>query len=194
MTECPTVCLDIEKFDKVVYNLLSNAMKFTPEGGSITVKVRPEGGNCLLEVQDTGIGILPEQIPLLFERFRQAEGSENRSYEGTGLGLALVKELVELHGGKVTVASVYGQGTTFSVWLLPGSAHLPQHQVLDEVAEVNLHRAAVELADLELIEEETEEDKLQEQHTLQPSTFGCSILVVDDNPDLRRYVSNISDS
>jgi adenylate cyclase len=62
---------------------------------------------------------------------------------------------------------------------------------LDEVAEVNLHRAAVELADLELIEEETEEDKLQEQHTLQPSTFGCSILVVDDNPDLRRYVSNI---
>jgi adenylate cyclase len=191
MTECPTVCLDIEKFDKVVYNLLSNAMKFTPEGGSITVKVRPEGGNCLLEVQDTGIGILPEQIPLLFERFRQAEGSENRSYEGTGLGLALVKELVELHGGKVTVASVYGQGTTFSVWLLPGSAHLPQHQVLDEVAEVNLHRAAVELADLDLIEEETEEDKLQEQHTLQPSTFGCSILVVDDNPDLRRYVSNI---
>ncbi|MBF2009697.1 MAG: response regulator [Chlorogloeopsis fritschii C42_A2020_084] len=188
MAECSTVCLDMEKFDKVVYNLLSNAMKFTPEGGSISVRVQPQGENCLLQVQDTGIGILKEQIPLLFERFRQAEGSENRSYEGTGLGLALVKELVEIHGGKVTVESVYGEGTTFSVWLIPGSAHLPPEQVLEASVEVNISRAAVELADLELIEEGIGEEQVT---STQPLTPGSSILVVDDNPDLRTYVSGI---
>ncbi|MEM7716818.1 MAG: GAF domain-containing protein, partial [Cyanobacteria bacterium P01_A01_bin.68] len=108
--ECPVIYLDMEKFDKVVYNLLSNAMKFTPEGGNITIRVKPEGKKCLLQVQDTGIGIKQEQISDLFERFRQAEGSENRSYEGTGLGLALVKELVEVHAGEVSVDSEYGKG------------------------------------------------------------------------------------
>ncbi|NET72557.1 MAG: GAF domain-containing protein, partial [Sphaerospermopsis sp. SIO1G2] len=78
--ECPTVYLDMERFDKVLYNLLSNAMKFTPDGGKIIVRLYNEGNACILQVQDTGIGILPEQIPYLFERFRQAEGSENRSY------------------------------------------------------------------------------------------------------------------
>ncbi len=107
--ECPTVYLDMEKFDKVIYNLLSNAMKFTPERGTISVKLQFEDDRCILQVEDTGIGIVQEQIPHLFERFRQAEGSANRSYEGSGLGLALVKELVELHGGKVTVESVYGR-------------------------------------------------------------------------------------
>jgi adenylate cyclase len=189
MAECPKVYLDMEKFDKVVYNLLSNAMKFTPEGGTITVAIQSQNNHCILTVEDTGIGILPEQIPLLFERFRQAEGSENRSYEGTGLGLALVKELVELHGGKVIVESVYGQGTIFSVWLIPGSTHLPQAQVSEVTVEVNLSRAAVELADLELIEEGTgEEDFSTSPETL---TASSSILVVDDNPDLRAYVSGI---
>ncbi|MCX7594166.1 MAG: response regulator [Fischerella sp.] len=191
-SECPRVYLDIEKFDKVVYNLLSNAMKFTPEGGTITVAVQFHGDNCILTVKDTGIGILPEQIPLLFERFRQAEGSENRSYEGTGLGLALVKELVELHGGEVTVESVYGKGTTFNVRLLPGSTHLPQNQVIDTPAEVNISRAAVELADLELMEEEMGSGTEKEEENTDFSTLPhSSILVVDDNPDLRTYVSGI---
>jgi adenylate cyclase len=191
-SECLRVYLDMEKFDKVVYNLLSNAMKFTPEGGTITVGVKSHGDNCILTVKDTGIGILQEQIPLLFERFRQAEGSENRSYEGTGLGLALVKELVELHGGKVTVESVYGEGTTFSVWLLAGSTHLPQSQVMDAPAEVNISRAAIELADLELIEEEMRSGRETEEGNTDFSTFPhSSILVVDDNPDLRTYVSSI---
>ncbi len=83
--------LDLERFDKIIYNLLSNAMKFTPAGGTITLRVEPMGNHCRLQVTDTGIGIKPEQIPYLFERFRQAEGSANRSYEGSGLGLALVK-------------------------------------------------------------------------------------------------------
>jgi len=112
---CPPLYIDADKFDKVLYNLFSNAMKFTPAGGKITVRVEPVGNCCLLLVKDTGIGITTEQIPHLFERFRQAEGSTNRSYEGSGLGLALVKELVELHGGQVLVESVYGEGSTFTV-------------------------------------------------------------------------------
>ncbi|MEH2200427.1 response regulator [Nostoc sp.] len=198
LDECSPVYLDMEKFDKVIYNLLSNAMKFTPEGGTIAVRLKSERERCILQVQDTGIGIVQEQIPYLFERFRQAEGSANRSYEGSGLGLALVKELVELHGGQVTVESVYGQGTTFSLWLLTGNAHLPAQQILETPAEVNTSRASVELADLELVESttdnieditinssphiDTQDSALKTQH---------SILVVDDNPDLRTYVSEI---
>ncbi|QKQ74319.1 response regulator [Nostoc sp. TCL240-02] len=198
LDECSPVYLDMEKFDKVVYNLLSNAMKFTPEGGTISVRLKSEQDRCILQVQDTGIGIVKEQIPHLFERFRQAEGSANRSYEGSGLGLALVKELVELHGGHVTVESVYGQGTTFNLWLVTGNGHLPVQQVLETPAEVNTSRASVELADLELVESttdnieditinfspniDTQDSALKTQH---------SILVVDDNPDLRTYVSEI---
>ena len=71
MQECPLLYLDLERFDKVIYNLLSNAVKFTPEGGKITLKVESAGAHCLLQVKDTGIGIRTEQIPYLFERFRQ---------------------------------------------------------------------------------------------------------------------------
>lgn len=213
LDECSTVYLDMEKFDKVVYNLLSNAMKFTPEGGTISIRLKSENDRCILQVQDTGIGVVKEQIPHLFERFRQAEGSANRSYEGSGLGLALVKELVELHGGQVTVESVYGEGTTFSLWLVTGNAHLPALQVLETPTELNTSRASVELADLELVDSTTDniEDitrnfspsidtqdsalKTQQRQTAQQGeplhTAGSSILVVDDNPDLRTYVSEI---
>ncbi|MBD2296896.1 response regulator [Anabaena sphaerica FACHB-251] len=202
--ECPTVYLDMEKFDKVVYNLLSNAMKFTPNGGKITVRLFNDGNACILQIQDTGIGILPEQIPHLFERFRQAEGSENRSYEGSGLGLSLVKELVELHGGEVRVQSVYGQGTQFSIRLLTGPDHLPPEQLLDTPYELNISRANVELADLEHLESTADNteftsrnlspslqtgDSNGQVHT-HPSTEQL-ILVVDDNPDMRAYVSEI---
>ncbi|MEH2254826.1 response regulator [Nostoc sp.] len=198
LDECSIVYLDMEKFDKVVYNLLSNAMKFTPEGGTIGVRLKSERDRCILQVQDTGIGIVKEQIPYLFERFRQAEGSANRSYEGSGLGLALVKELVELHGGQVTVESVYGEGTTFSLWLMTGNAHLPAQQVLETPTELNASRASVELADLELVESTTDniEDitiNLSPSIDTQDSAHKTqhSILVVDDNPDLRTYVSEI---
>ncbi|WP_414518762.1 response regulator [Nostoc sp. PCC 9305] len=198
LDECSTVYLDMEKFDKVVYNLLSNAMKFTPEGGTISVRLKSERDRCILQVQDTGIGIVKEQIPHLFERFRQAEGSANRSYEGSGLGLALVKELVELHGGQVTVESVYGEGTTFSLWLVTGNAHLPAQQVLETPTELNTNRASVELADLELVESTTDNIEnitinLSPSVDTQDSAHKTqhSILVVDDNPDLRTYVSEI---
>ena len=193
---CPSIYLDIERFDKVIYNLLSNAMKFTPAGGVITISVDKAGEYCLLKVQDTGIGIRQEQIPFLFERFRQAEVSANRSYEGSGLGLALVKELVELHGGKVAVESVYGQGTTFKVWLQTGTTHLPVEQVLEVPAEFDASKLAVELADVAAELEETEELQAtaQEENIAQVNSQQdavATILMVDDNPDLRNYVSRI---
>ncbi len=187
LNACPLVYLDPEKFDKVLYNLLSNAMKFTNAGGIIAIKVEPAGDHIRIQVKDTGIGIRTEQIPHLFERFRQAEGSVNRSYEGSGLGLALVKELVELHGGQISVESIYEAGTTFTVWLQTGTAHLPIDQVLEVQTQVELSRAAVELADLELLEE----SKKEELSAGEVSSISPTILVVDDNPDLRAYVSRI---
>ena len=192
LTSCPQVYLDLEKFDKVLYNLLSNAMKFTLEGGTITVMLQPAGDHCLLKVTDTGIGIRPDQIPHLFERFRQAEGSANRSYEGSGLGLALVKELVDLHGGQISVESVYGSGTTFTVWLQTGMAHLPPQQLIEVQTEAQPSRAAVELADVEM---ELHEDHQSGEDGLLAGSLtkadASRILIVDDNPDLRTYVSTI---
>ncbi len=193
LQDCPLLYLDIERFDKVIYNLLSNAVKFTPEGGNITLTVAPAGAHCLLQVKDTGIGIRTEQIPYLFERFHQAEGSASRSYEGSGLGLALVKELVELHGGQISVESVYGEGTTFSVWLHFGSTHLPPERVLEIPAEFHSSKAAVELADVEadLSEDEAENNNFEALEPINSETVAGTVLVVDDNPDLRFYVSGI---
>ncbi|MDY7022013.1 MAG: response regulator, partial [Cyanobacteriota bacterium] len=193
---CEPVYLDLERFDKVLYNLLSNAMKFTPENGVIYVSLQSVNSYCQLQVRDTGIGIRHEQIPHLFERFRQAEGSTNRSYEGTGLGLALVKELVDLHQAQIQVDSVYGEGTTFTIWLQKGHEHLPSEQVLDVPAEFNTKRAAVELADIEIELSESDISPVEDgsgDETLTPDLeiFDNCILVVDDNPDLRRYLSSI---
>lgn len=194
LTRCTSVYVDLEKFDKVLYNLLSNAMKFTDAGGNITIKVEPAGDHVRLQISDTGIGIKKEQVPHLFERFRQAEGSVNRSYEGSGLGLALVKELVELHGGQISVESVYAEGTTFTVWLQTGTSHLPVEQVLEVPTEMQVSRAAVELADLEIefpVEEEEGTEEPQIKVAGVPSSTPSRVLIVDDNSDLRAYVSRI---
>ncbi|OIP75279.1 MAG: adenylate cyclase [Oscillatoriales cyanobacterium CG2_30_44_21] len=192
--DCPEIYLDLEKFDKVLYNLLSNAMKFTPSNGSITVTIAPDAANnkCILQMRDTGIGIRQDQLPLLFERFRQAEGSVNRSYEGSGLGLALVKELVKLHGGDISVSSDYGHGTTFAISLPIGKSHLPADQVTNLHADLQMSRASVELADLETdISLETDENiSISGDEEEEHSKTG-KILVVDDNRDLRGYLRRI---
>jgi signal transduction histidine kinase/response regulator RpfG family c-di-GMP phosphodiesterase len=193
---CSPVYLDMEKFDKVLYNLLSNAMKFTPSGKSITVRLKEIGGQAQLQVSDEGIGIREDQIPHLFERFRQADGSANRHYEGTGLGLSLVQELSELHGGKVSVQSVYGQGTTFTIDLPLGSGHLPANQVVEQVLQSEKGRAVVELSDIEMASASADRAvSLPPEAEGSPCAIasfeGAQILVVDDNPDLRAYVSSV---
>lgn len=203
LQDCPAIYLDLEKFDKVLYNLLSNAMKFTEAGGNISVTVQATRDQCQIQVQDTGVGIRADQLPYLFERFRQADGSASRSHEGSGLGLALVKELVELHGGKVSVASVYGKGTTFTVCLRPGKAHLPCDQVADTPIELEQSRATIELADLEteLHSQNGSKPRLengnlptvepQPQVTIPGTITPAKILVVEDNADMRNYVSSV---
>lgn len=198
----PAIFLDLEKFDKVLYNLLSNAIKFTEAGGTIEVNLRGGGDRCLIQVKDTGMGIRPDQIPHLFERFRQADGSASRSHEGSGLGLALVKELVELHGGSVTVESTYGEGTVFTVQLQTGRAHLPGEQVVETPAEPELSRAAIELADIETELQQDFQNAPADSLTL-PSYSGlpsdaiaspslvAKVLIVEDNADMRGYVSTV---
>lgn len=102
---------------QILFNLLSNAIKFTPKGGRVTLRVWQEENIAVLQVKDTGIGISRHQLPLLFQKFQQLESPYNRTYEGTGLGLALTKQLVELHGGRIEVDSTPGAGSTFTVWL-----------------------------------------------------------------------------
>jgi signal transduction histidine kinase/response regulator RpfG family c-di-GMP phosphodiesterase len=193
-SECPEIYLDLEKFDKVLYNLLSNAMKFTPSNGSVTVNIATEldGKHCILSVHDTGIGIRKDQIPFLFDRFRQAEGSVNRSYEGSGLGLSLVKELVNLHGGNISVTSDYGYGTTFAIAIPIGKQHLPADQVTSLPADLQISRASVELADLET-DLGLEEDLFinDSEHEESPHVPTGKILIVDDNRDLRGYLRRV---
>ena len=100
-----------------MYNLLSNAIKFTPENGKITINAKLMDHHIQIAVSDTGIGIKPEDMEKLFEAFRQVDGSYARRYEGTGLGLILTKRLIELHGGKIWVKSMYGKGSTFTFTL-----------------------------------------------------------------------------
>jgi len=106
---------DPRRVKQILLNLLSNAIKFTPEGGRVTLRIWVESGMAYLQVEDTGIGIPSNKMPLLFQKFQQLEHPYHRRYEGTGLGLALTKQLVELHGGRIEVESEVEVGSTFTV-------------------------------------------------------------------------------
>jgi signal transduction histidine kinase len=121
----PPVSGNATHLRQVVDNLLSNAVKFTPAGGTVTLNLHNTDHKVVLQVTDTGIGIAPEYQESIFERFYQLNGTSSRSYGGTGLGLALVKEVVETHGGTVTVQSMPGEGSTFQV-VLPALVSSPR--------------------------------------------------------------------
>ena len=123
-----TVYVDRDMWEKVVLNLLSNAFKFTLEG-SIRLALTERDGRVELTVQDTGSGIPEEEVPRVFERFHRVEGTRSRTHEGSGIGLALTCELVHLHGGDIAVSSRAGDGSTFTVRIPTGSAHLPQDRL-----------------------------------------------------------------
>lgn len=108
---------DQRRVKQILFNLLSNAIKFTPNGGNVTLKISRESNTAIFQIEDTGIGISPEQKPLLFKKFQQLDSAYNRQQGGTGLGLALTKQLVELHGGVIEVESTFNVGSTFTVKL-----------------------------------------------------------------------------
>jgi signal transduction histidine kinase len=132
VVDCPPlpdpVFVDRDMWEKIVLNLLSNAFKFTFEG-EVAVSLRAEGVHAELRVRDTGTGVPPEQVPRLFERFHRVENARGRTHEGSGIGLALVQELVKLHGGSISAESEVGRGTTFTVRVPLGTAHLPADQI-----------------------------------------------------------------
>ena len=123
------VYVDHPMWEKVVLNLLSNAFKFTFDG-EIAVSLQQVGRAAVLRVQDTGTGIPADEMPRLFERFHRVENAQGRTHEGSGIGLALVQELVKLHGGSITAESEVGRGTTFCVSIPLGTEHLPRDQVV----------------------------------------------------------------
>ncbi len=198
------VYVDRDMWEKIVLNLLSNAFKFTLAGG-IEVRLREQAQTVQLSVRDTGSGIPTEHLPRLFERFHRIEGTPSRTLEGTGIGLALVKELVTLHHGTIEVESVWGQGTTFIITLPKGKAHLPPERVDEPRTMTDTGLGAthyVEEALRWLPETEgvsTYEDiVLEGTDSLQYGGYGVAeslrnsdILWADDNADMRDYVRRL---
>jgi two-component system phosphate regulon sensor histidine kinase PhoR len=105
---------DQERLGRVFGNLIGNAIKFTPDGGTIMVRLTNDGESVRADVIDEGIGIAQDNLTRIFERFYQVDGSSKRRFRGTGLGLAIVKEIIDAHGGTITVSSEIGTGSTFS--------------------------------------------------------------------------------
>ncbi len=187
--------VDRDMWEKVVLNLLSNALKYTFDG-SITVRVAADGSDAVFSVTDTGIGIPAAEMPRLFERFHRIETAQARSTEGSGIGLALVKELVALHGGTITADSTEGAGTTVTVTVPLGAGHLPSDALIDPgsgrsssgIAEPYLQEALRWLpGDSRPIVTDTDPDM---PTATQAPTAGAParVLVADDNADMREYL------
>jgi PAS domain S-box-containing protein len=185
------VFVDRDMWEKVVLNLISNAFKFTLEG-SIRVAVDRAGKCARLRVIDTGAGIPRDQIPHLFERFHRVVGARGRSHEGTGIGLALVQELTRLHGGAVTVESSLSAGSTFTVEIPFGKAHLPP----ERIGAVRSQPSTSVRADA-YVEEALRwlppagNDGAALRETAEPGKRGRHILLADDNADMREYVAQL---
>ncbi|MFB6893226.1 SpoIIE family protein phosphatase [Kitasatospora sp. NPDC056327] len=183
------VLIDLGLWEKVMFNLLGNALKYTFDG-MIRVRTHRAGAYARVTVEDTGVGIPADEVPRLFERFHRVEGSRARSHEGSGIGLALVKELVELHGGTVAVDSVPGRGTRFAVDLPFAAASLPAGAPTAPRpggAEPFLREALGWLPDDDGAEGE------QPRADAEPGAgpVPAHVLVADDNADMRRYLTRI---
>ena len=206
----PETILDVDKVETMAANLLSNAIKFTPDGGRITIKAGEEGEIVWFEVEDTGIGIPKDKLDMIFERFHQVDDALNKNREGTGLGLAMVKQLTRIHTGKVTVQSRLGEGTTFRIELpkRPDSKSLERRGIIGRRREDQMSYART----VALISPAGEQKSGSQTETLLAdvlrSRFGndqntthrirnlappdaLKVLVVDDNQDLRTFIADL---
>jgi PAS domain S-box-containing protein len=209
--DCPPlpepVYLDLGMWEKVVLNLLSNALKFTFDG-SIRIAVQAEDGQALVTVADTGIGVPEQEMPRLFERFHRIENARSRSNEGSGIGLALVQELIQLHGGTITASSTEGAGTTFTIRLPFGYAHLPAGALVTAG-----HAATVSTTAAPFVQEALRwlpgaaqdgggtgaapvPEEITPGNDADPSpqsgrALPARVLVADDNADMREYLARL---
>jgi signal transduction histidine kinase len=193
--ELGTVLLDKDKMEKIILNLLFNAVKFTPIGGHIELSCVREGGDAVMRVKDTGVGISEKDLPHIFDRFWQADGSSVRKQQGTGIGLALVKELVEVQDGKVLVESKINQGTTITV-RLPAEKASPA--VSPEIP-IAIAEAPEKKEDDWLLKLYRRAELFPPMATpldnLRSVELGRSrglprVLVADDEPEMRRFLKN----
>ncbi|MGO4443279.1 SpoIIE family protein phosphatase [Mycobacterium sp. 2YAF39] len=198
--DCPpldeVVYIDRDMWEKVILNLLSNALKFTFDG-TISIGVRRENDGAAITVADTGIGVAAAEIPRLFERFHRIENVRARSNEGSGIGLALVKELVDLHRGSIEASSTENVGTTFTIRLPFGAANLPA----DQVAAADASRASSAVAEpflqeaLRWIPADAGTTEASQAHDDVTSDAGgrkpVRVLIADDNADMRDYLTRL---
>jgi len=192
------VYADRDMWEKVVLNLLSNAFKFTLEG-EIEVSLKRVGSAAHLTIRDTGTGISADQLPHIFERFHRVEGTRARTLEGTGIGLALVRELVKLHGGDISVRSVLGVGTTFTAAIPMGWAHLPADRLGTSVGLPVASADSRYYAD-EAIRWLPDSSIESACHPTSPSSSvdpppsserRPRIVLADDNADMRSYIHKL---
>lgn len=195
-----SVYLDRDMWENIILNLVSNAFKFTLEG-EITVDVGPaaDGRSAIVTVRDTGVGIPADQLPRLFERFHRIEGVQGRSIEGSGIGLALVQELVSLHGATLSVQSQHGKGSSFTVTLPYGSEHLPREHVGQDEQPVSASSRSSGFVAEALrwlpVGNAAHSNTLASEPASVPrrsaTSTGHRVLVADDNPDMRDYIRHL---
>ncbi len=206
VVDCPPlpelVYIDREMWEKIILNLISNALKSTFDG-EIRVTVRPVGEQVQVSVTDTGTGISESDLPHLFQRFRRIDGARRRSHEGSGIGLALVRELVEMHGGSIHVKSTVDVGTEFTLFLPLGKEHLSRGSVVSNRAAASSLQESVVAYVQEAMGWLGDSDRLRGEITpgaaddaprktatnsVEPAPV---ILMADDNADMREYVSSL---
>jgi signal transduction histidine kinase len=193
------VYVDRDMWEKIVLNLLSNAFKFTFEG-EIAISLRSIDRHVELQVRDSGVGVPVYELPRLFERFHRIEDQKRRTYEGSGIGLALVQELVKLHSGTITAESQVDRGTNFVVTIPFGRSHLPQDRIGAERqgssttvrADAFVEEALRWLPD-ELAFHDEPSVEIQGLQTRPPQLAGARIFVTDDNSDMRAYLKSLLD-
>ena len=174
------VYVDREMWEKVVLNLISNAFKYTFEG-VITVRLDAQGDRAILSIEDTGTGIPEHELPRMFERFHRVEGARGRTQEGTGIGLALVAELVRLHSGTVEAKSVVGKGSIFKVSIPFGNA---AHSGGQDLSAMSSHAQAY-------VAEAAGWLPREQRATPAARTSGGRVLMADDNADMRQYLAKL---
>ncbi len=201
VVDCPSlpeaIYVDREMWEKIVLNLLSNAFKFTFEG-KIKVTLRWCGERVELCVSDTGLGIPEPELPKIFERFHRVRGARSRTHEGTGIGLALVQELVRLHGGEITVRSQEGHGTAFTISIPSGSRHLPPERIGAERTLASTSRGAAPYVEeaLRWLPQPSDQTFPISPGLPGPGLPGVQstsprILLAEDNADMRDYLRRL---
>ena len=182
VSEAVPVEADPRQMKKVLYNLFSNAFKFNdPEKGQVWVRLDANDDRVELEVEDNGIGIPRDQLERIFDRFTQVEGSATRRYEGSGIGLALVKEIVRLHEGMIAVESEVGHGSTFTITLPRGRASPEELVTVEDDDTVTIPVLPI-----------CDQDQAREMAPSAPASGDLPlVLVVDDNPDMRSYLERV---